>query len=581
MKRLTLLSILLLLMVVVGGTSARNVEQGTGLSDLTRLAEYAPEGTSVFAAMRVDDNYFDTLDGVAETIANGLDTTVNDLLGVPSVSALLESFLSDADINFATDVEPWLGDTLALYIPAVENQLFGGNSDQLPFIIALEITDQLLADGFVLTLYEDALQRESMTRTAKDGIIIYEASLRFQPSVVLTGDALILGVLGTGFADVVLPDSTTPNLADSDVFNATLGALPASSYDVVAYADLTNIIDLLTTFIPAMLEPEMREQIPAELFEPGFLSSRFGRFALGGFAADDRALVLDVVATGTFFTDDLVVDDIDLSLHDYLPSSTGLLVHGRGLGSITRGLVDLIGVVQDAINSFDPTLLQQIEPFQLQDIATFVRLSFEGTYGVEFDRAMYALDGDFLLFAALSYDDTASVGQINLNGLLRSLDAEATNIIFERAAEIVTDIYNPATFEDGELYIPLGDLIYEPDFGELLVTTEGNLIFSSLGIGDVSFARERGQNVDSPFTETAAYEAVSAFFLPDASSVLLVHFEPIFDVVNGVFSDVEASLGIEDATRAGNNVLETALITTAPTDGGFAIRFVLILAETD
>ncbi len=575
MKRITLfLTLLALMTAVIGGASARTVEQGTDLSDLTALAAYAPDGTSVFAAIRTDDGYFDTFDAVIGNIAAALGTTAQDLIGVESVSVLFNDGLGP-DVNFDVAVRPWLGDTAALYIPAVENLLFGGGGDQ-PFIFAFSVVDQDLADAFVQSAIGDLLQTEAITRTEEDGVILYEPALRFQPAFVITEDALLYGVLGNNFADVVLPGAEVPSLAQSEAFDLTLNTLPRTDYNIAAYVDLTNLLDLVGSFLPLLVGPETGITLPPELLEPGVISDAIGRFALGAVIISDRALVLDISTTGSAFTS-INAPAVDLALLERVPASAGLLVQGSGLGDIGRAAIESIGLLEALIASTDPEALRDIEPFRLSDAATFVRLSFEGTFGVEFNTAMNALNSDFVTYLTFDVNEQTSEASVGVNAILRSRDADVTDVIVERVAGIFTDIFNPATFEDGVLNVPFGALVYDPAALSFSIATDGDLILVG-DSGDVAFM---GGETDgaATLTDLTVYGFESSLFLPGTTSVWLVNFPP-FATVSAAMTEMLSGEDAMNAAMAGMalSVFDSASITTAPTDGGTAIRLTLTFA---
>lgn len=584
MRKLTLftLGLALVFLAFSVSTYARPVEQGQNMDELTALAAYAPAESAIFAAIRTDEGYFDTLDALVANISAGLDPELVDFLGVQDFRTFFDEMVL-ADVNFAEDVRPWLGNTAGFYVPGLDSLLFGGGD--LPFVLALGVNDQGGADAFVTDMLAVDLASGDMTRTTdEDGIIYYEPALRFMPGAVITEDALIFGLLGRNFSDVILPGADAPSLLSAPNFTQTQNAMPRPDYNFLLYVDPSSILELVAVFLP-LLGPELGVDLPPELLDPVALSATIGQLAVGGVIVEDRAMVLDITSTSEALRG-LFAPPVDVDLLARVPDDAALLIQGSGLGDIVRTVVDSAALLDELLLLVEPGALDEIAPFRFGQLSTFFRLSFEGMSGLPYHMTMDALSSDFITFVTAKTevgDDFAEV-IAGTGTVLRSTNTAVTDVLFERISEDVLSIFNIATLDDGVLNIPFGEIFNDFDDMRFSITTDDDLIF----IGDEATVAALRDADGAKLTDSASYAFESGLFLPNASTVWYINTAPALMALSQLLTmDMVRETMTEDdlmmAMQAVNalSVLETSAITVNVTDDAFSLRATLTFAVAD
>lgn len=569
MKRLiSLLTALTLTLVLVSGVAlAAPAQQGIDLDDVAALAAYAPEGTDVFAAIRTDDAYLDTWEALINRLAAQVGEEEVDLR---------EMFDAESDMPYDM-VRAVLGDSAAVYIPSLESVIMTG-SDNLPVILAIEIVSPSIATALV---EDNIFMDDYNVITLDDGSVLYEPNFEDDfinpPSYLITEDAFFMGEFGRGLANVVLPGADRRSLAQSENFNEALDAMPRDDYNVFGYADLSGTLELFGALLP-LFTAELG--VDFELDDLDLLTDGVGMLALGAVIVDDRAFVLDLVTSGDAFEG--TADPVDLDLLDRVPDNTPLLIMGSGLGDGVTAALDAVELLNDLILLDDPEAFDEIAPFDLSSVATFLRFSFEGTYGVDFEDAMAALNGDFITYLTTGYNPEMSELFLGSNLLIATQDPEATTELVEAIAEILTDVLVPAVFADGVVTAPLGTIISMDELLTFSVAATDEIVIMG-SEQDVAFALEPG---DDSLTSTDAFAFESTLFLDEPTTLWYIDTEPLRALIRGLLADerVQDMLTPDDrfglgSTEMALGLLTSSSITAGETDGGYALRLTLTLGE--
>lgn len=565
-KRLMTFTLVLgLTLAAVGGVLAAPVQQGQPTDDLTTLARYAPESTELFGAIRTDEAYFDQIDAI-----------VNNVLGKLPAEAAPEAFSLRAvldqqltGVSFTEDLRPLLGASAATYIPSISDSLLTGGGDN-PLYVLFQITDaagveSLLDDGLA-----SDLESGDYTKSTTDGDnILYAANSSSASSVLLTDDALVILPAGVTTLSNVVTGEDAPSLNSAAAFADTMASMPADGYNFITYLNPAGIIQTVAQFMPMMAGPEFN-------FDGQAAAEQIGALALGGFIVEDRSLVLDAASTGPAFQD--ASQPIDTALLSRVPADTPLLIQGSGLGS---DMITLLEGLREA-----DARLQQNEDYanlgllNLNSLATFIELNFEGTTGLDFQEAMSALDGDFLNYITMDYDAENETFSFGFDTLVTSGDPEVTGQILEAMAETAQAIFNPATFSDGRLDVPLGALFSMPDVLTITSAITDEFLVSG-SPDDVDFALEPSGDAISD-TERFSFEAGQ--FLPNATSLWYIDVGPLRDLLGG-FLEAQGE-NLDETTRGDLNdlgtlleLLDTSAITTANTETGGVLRATLTLGN--
>jgi len=137
--------------------------------------------------------------------------------------------------TFAGDVRPWLGNSVAVFLPSFDPMMSGGVD--MPIVVAAQITDQAGADEFLSIAMPDIM--ELYERVEQDGTIVYRASSS-DAAFVVTDNVLLAGMVNS----VVLPGADAVNLLETGQFRNTLAGLPEDAYNIVVYTDFTGLVDI-------------------------------------------------------------------------------------------------------------------------------------------------------------------------------------------------------------------------------------------------------------------------------------------------------------------------------------------------
>lgn len=362
--------------------------QAAPVADLTALARYYPDDTVLFAAVRTDDGFIETLDGV---IGQMRDLLPPGTIPPFRLNMLLDQAVSElGQDSFQEVFRPWLGNTAAFGVTSFEGD--GG------FALALEINDREAAAAFVDRLLADS----EYDTSEQDGFTIY-----FIPD----GEGLI--AINDEAAIITLQSAARSqgddfrSLAASAAFTGTLDQLPADEYSFVTYINT-----------PALFA-QARQQMAAgggdlnmdQMFA-GFAES-LGPQMLAFTILDGRSLVLDSVQT---YSDTAALEaagfsltapaaPVDPAFAAHIPADAPLVLMGTELNtSITAGFqnIRVMGrMLQEQARALPDSRLDD-DARWLRDInvgnavVTFVNLTFSGATGLN-------LEGDVLPWMGGNY----------------------------------------------------------------------------------------------------------------------------------------------------------------------------------
>lgn len=580
MKKFALM-LVALLMVGVWPVAALPV------NDLTLLAQYLPEETTLFAAIRADDAYLDTLQGlvdqaaaVSALIPDDVDVRaqLNDALGVPE--------------GQQSPLEAWIGDTVAVGVTdlvGLLNPAAGAERDQ-PFIIAFEVSDDAAAEAFLDTV-TDSHDKVDI----QDGGTLYaptdEDFARFVPTFYLEPGVLLARTSGVDPLSIV-PAATT--LADSDDFGAAMDRLPEDDYNAAVYVG-----------VPAQLI-EQAEAIGANLLaglpfdiDLATLLEAIGPQSIGFTIIDDRSLVMDfaahvadpaALAAAGITLDNTGAAGLDLSFVENLSSEVALFVSDTNFGPAflaQLAMVEMLGEAADAqiaagAGEIDPQAesffaerarVRQLQATaQADDLVTFFRLAFRGMFGLPLEEALGWMSDDFIVYltALPGADDTLPV--VDFGALVRITDAEAADAFMEGLPNFLRELAISHTAAGDVVTITeVSEVLLDPNY-EIVVRDDGDVM---------AFGNLISYQGDAPrLSESEVYQTASQAFLPDTQTLAFINTAPLVDLSREV-----AQLGLPQAALVTQllPVLESASVTASYTEDGAsgAVRFVLTLAEAE
>ena len=227
LKRLGLIITLLLFLLTLSPTL------GFAQSDLAgvaAMARYFPADTVFFAATRTDEDFLSLLDTLQQPIFQSAEAA-----GAPSAGASLSETLNLglANINTTLDgVMGWLGDYAAIgstaqgFEPATVTPAQG-------FYAVIEIADRAGAEAFFVSVL--SLSPFNFARSEEGSFTIFASDLPGGTGIAISDDLLLIYPQIGGLPQLI----RDTQLDFNPDYQAAVGALPADSYNVLAYIDPT------------------------------------------------------------------------------------------------------------------------------------------------------------------------------------------------------------------------------------------------------------------------------------------------------------------------------------------------------
>ncbi|HUG83973.1 MAG TPA: DUF3352 domain-containing protein [Euzebya sp.] len=207
---------MVLAVVVVGGGAVLALQFLRGSSDA--LVAHVPADAVAYGHLNLDPSASNKL-GIAALIDRVNDAAGEELISIDGVMADLDA---DADgIAFATDIDPWLGDQMAIYaqaFPVTDAQTFETTPPSVAAVVTLE--DAEAAATFVQD--QQPLGSWDAGQGRQGWLVQGQASDPDAVVVAIDGDRLYVGTPDAVRAGL----DTTDGLATGDGYAAAVGALP-------------------------------------------------------------------------------------------------------------------------------------------------------------------------------------------------------------------------------------------------------------------------------------------------------------------------------------------------------------------
>lgn len=337
MKRVVL--VLALLLLVFGAVVIPAAAVPT--ADLTALSSVFPANTAIFAAIRTDDGYIETLDGVIARINQVLPAS-------DQIDSLRETFEMGAGMmggSFDSVFRSWLGDTAALGVDISLLIDEDDDNDYLAATLAIAVTDSAAAVEFARGLLSSQGNFDARyTVEVSDGVTF------FRPT---TDGPRLDGVIPFMFTEnYVVMGNLAPvmnRMARLDTnarFSETMSALPLDDYNIALYIDSRALFDAQMTMLSDMGDmAEMGETI-------GMLAgiiNNLGSIGIGFTVVDGRSLTIDIASTaapeaiaGALGLDAgsmVVAQPIDPAFARFIPAGTPIVTHVTNLSGAYDALL--------------------------------------------------------------------------------------------------------------------------------------------------------------------------------------------------------------------------------------------------
>jgi len=317
MKRLTtlfLIGLIFILSSAIAQASPTNVSLANAF-----FADQMPIGADLYMAIRTDDAYLDELDGILGKIVTQLSETIPNI-NIPEegfgVHQLINQVLASSrlDIDFETDIRPWLGSSMAF-------GLYWGEDVVQDFFIAIDHSNRELVEAFIINT-----SRRQTEVTVEDNFSIY-AMGDGMTLIGINDDAIYIAM-----RPELLPIDGAPSdtLSNDPNFQKAVGALPSANYNILVAGD--------TSILAQMMDNNRistRQSIEALLPD--------AYTALGATIVNGVSPTIDFAQVGLPpEIMNLINTPVDPSFTQYIPANATGVIHGTNLLAPYNALIDLI-----------------------------------------------------------------------------------------------------------------------------------------------------------------------------------------------------------------------------------------------
>lgn len=524
MKRWISLPVVLLMLLVMSLPAA-----AIPLDDLTALAQVAPEESAIFAALRTDAGYIETLDGL---LAQAGDQT-----GLIPIGATLANVLDLAaqnvdrendDASFETVFRSWLGDTVGFAAVMTDS------NNPVPLLI-FSVTDREAAADFVTT------SNEELVETDLNGATLYvDPERSWEPQYLLTDTHLFLmdSRDAEAFATQLLTQETS--LADNPTFQEARDALPLDDYNIFFYNDFLSLLD----------EQMMGEMAMGmgmlgldSLFDMQALLDSMGAQAMGFTIQDGTSLVIDTAqrveaseALTNLTIGGMNFEPLNPDFLASVPADSVAVAHATRFGPALVDSLNLLELVGEALDDEFESRVRGIDDEEvavllLDDLVTFMRLSFKGLTGQTVDEAFGWMTGDYATYLrVLDYGDAGYSADGGV--ILNNDDPAAAEAFVQGQRNALNDLYVSYDDSDNMIVVPYISDILRSALGDN--NPFGQDLDLLLGWNDdlLAFGTRPGvtQIMSGDMASLAdddRYQAATAYFLPDAQSIAYLNLAPM------------------------------------------------------
>ena len=496
MKKAFMMFFVLMLLSLPAGVGA--VEPDTGAA---ALAQYFSEDVEFFYGMRTDDAYLDELDGLLADAIAKLPASIAAEIPPTTLRGELVKALNDAsdNANFDLSLEAlreWVGDYMAFTTTDI-------NASTPPASLALSITDRAAAEAFWDSVLEVAPLMENYEKVAEGDFTLYQSTDDSDdgPLVAINDDVLLILDEQASGADI-LPAAP---LSESEAFQTAVSNLPAQAYNILGYvsADAFDMADTGLVTTTSVLNP--------------------GNVAFGLTILDDVTLTIDVVLSNPENTTP-ALPPVDPTFARFIPANAAAVAHSTDLSALYTLLVQQLKLtgastdgpeqIKSGLAMLGIDLQEDILGWTTGDYAVYMSIDPDafititgvgGAFGAPPAFETFPLNAGLLIEA--TDPEAAATLATKLTNTLKQFASNQPEITFSD----VTVAGTSATVISTEVPMGAGDSLTL----ELLLGASDEVFF--FGTAPDLMATLAGE---PGLDQSALYQATSAYFVPQPSSIL-------------------------------------------------------------
>lgn len=528
------------------------------------MARYFPPTVDLFAALRTDAAYIDALDVFWLHVTEGFPDG-----GVSFSEAINRIIQPDGGVNVVNFVGAWLGDYAAVGIEGA-SALFDSdltNDHEARLMIAAPIKN--VASAYLALLGAGLLA--DTEQIEGDPFTLY-VSQEQRRAVAISRELLLISLNATE-----PPLDLTATLADAPAFQNAIAALPAESYDALAYVDTPQLSARLNG------DASVVEALSAFGFNPPALRATSAGLTL----LDARSAAVDVaqVRGGA----EGAVSAFDPTFARYIPADASFVMQTTDLSNLAYTLTSLRASLSASDTAEDTFIkLEELTRLLLQlDLREDILRWTGGNYAIFVDFT--ETDGLHPLHFGVMIEatDPASARRVAAAfgaAAAQFLPDEATQvsseqIVIAEAGQILEEV--PVTLIHNERAAGALDVIIGANDDIFFITTRDTAIHMlSQGAGLVdsgAFAQARGYLLDNPLL-LLYMDGDGVGRLATLGYNLLAPSETVGDLI-GIGLDALPG-DPPEAFAPYFNVVDSSSISAAQgEDGSLLLRLVVTLAE--
>ena len=578
MRRVILCLMLTALLVIPAAAQDR-----VPVPDIVRYAEYAPGDAAVYAAVRMDAGFRESMDALLARLEPLIgDTEFNDFFE--------EIFNEDDLFSFA-------GDALVLTVLAPEADFDDLLDDGSRVTITFGIKDLDAAKAFI----EEGLEVPAQER---NGWLVYE-----EPDTaraLLRGDIMIVSP-DFAFTDQLI-SGDYGKLSNDARFQDTLARLPLPDYDFIVYAALGEIVEAQRSrpsTPPIGTEDDTTSgsgrdtatDTPSAAPEPDADSALFealGSVAIGGVNIGGRDLLLDatvlygdidaLTASG-FNVGEQAAPAVDLMFASRVAADTQFYAQSTNLGGLMRQTFNFLNVAGAIMEDDASTEYFGLEGYINDKMGVTLKsalgFGLAAATGLNIDSDVIdVLKGDFALYTSVTLEenglqvpslgvvmDESGQGENYSTAVASTLDRAGypiTRVPLRGVGEAIdlSALTDPFVLSmlplDSESY---GTISSDPRYDVWFGTGGGVMAFGTAP--SVQFAL---LHAGESLADVAAYQhAVESVFLDGAQGILFVNAGAL------------ESLAAYEKDQAFVRLVESASASVRADTAGFTGRFAVSL----
>jgi hypothetical protein len=476
--------------------------------------------------------------------------------------SLEDFFQSEFGISYVEEVEPWLGESIAIGVGEMEMGLYGELED-IELILAVEVTDPSAAEDFLDVILEDLsmeMGEEILEEPYQETTLYYVEGQQEMPAFTfaLSEDMLIFGV-GKNDVKGAIDAQHSDSLADTSSFRDMMAELPANRI-MTFFMDSEQYMGMFSSLLEDFYDPSLSDTYTEAFSEMPYAAGALS-FADVGIRLDTVTVIDREGEQAQAMADQF--PGLEPLTQALMPDDTFLYFVGAGLNSGVDALRDNLGTAL-GMGDIEESLMFFEMAFGFDPFEDFLaKLDGEWALGLMHSAEGYLVEElnapiGFALVAGTSDPDGILEAAESLS---MSLEGQGVGSV-ERMEGEKTTLFELVDLYTGELVLAYG-------------VGEGYFVLGS-SAGTIESLFEGGASL----ADNERYEEVWKAFPRDMRPVLY------FDI-QGLIANIRETIpaaaleDFEEELGQGLNALQHLAIAGSALEDGIVRATMILFVETD